>query len=113
MPGVILPGAPFFRKEPLSQVAFFDCDPVARERLEIVAKSRGIQGRICALNYGGRSSVGRAPDCGSGGRGFEPHRPPQISVGIGAENALIAARVAPTWKLTIRAISSIGRAVDS
>ena len=25
---------------------------------------------------GGRSSVGRAPDCDSGGRGFEPHRPP-------------------------------------
>lgn len=28
--------------------------------------------------YGGRSSVGRAPDCDSGGRGFEPHRPPHI-----------------------------------
>ena len=27
---------------------------------------------------GGRSSVGRAPDCDSGGRGFEPLRPPQI-----------------------------------
>jgi hypothetical protein len=26
---------------------------------------------------GGRSSVGRAPDCGSGRRGFESHRPPQ------------------------------------
>ena len=26
---------------------------------------------------GGRSSVGRAPDCGSGCRGFEPHRSPQ------------------------------------
>lgn len=25
---------------------------------------------------GGRSSVGRAPDCGSGGRAFEPRRPP-------------------------------------
>ena len=29
-------------------------------------------------NYGGRSSVGRAPDCDSGRRGFEPHRPPQF-----------------------------------
>jgi hypothetical protein len=29
---------------------------------------------------GGRSSVGRAPDCDSGRRGFEPHRPPQISI---------------------------------
>ena len=25
---------------------------------------------------GGRSSVGRVPDCDSGCRGFEPHRPP-------------------------------------
>ena len=28
---------------------------------------------------GGRSSVGRAPDCDSGGRGFDPHRPPQFA----------------------------------
>ena len=28
--------------------------------------------------YGERSSVGRAPDCDSGGRGFEPHRSPQF-----------------------------------
>ena len=27
---------------------------------------------------GERSSVGRAPDCDSGGRGFEPHRSPQL-----------------------------------
>ena len=27
---------------------------------------------------GGRSSVGRAPDCDSGGRGFKPRRPPQL-----------------------------------
>ena len=27
---------------------------------------------------GGRSSVGRAPDCDSGGRGFNPHRPPHF-----------------------------------
>ena len=26
---------------------------------------------------GGRSSAGRAQDCDSCGRGFEPHRPPQ------------------------------------
>ena len=30
------------------------------------------------LYSGGRSSVGRAPDCDSGRRGFEPHRPPQF-----------------------------------
>ena|GEM_PF-2195638 len=31
----------------------------------------------CCGCSGGRSSVGRAPDCGSGRRGFESHRPPQ------------------------------------
>ena len=29
---------------------------------------------------GGRSSVGRAPDCDSGGRGFEPLRPPHLKL---------------------------------
>ena len=28
----------------------------------------------------GCSSVGRAPDCDSGGRGFEPHQSPQFSL---------------------------------
>ena len=27
---------------------------------------------------GGRSSVGRAPACDAGGRGFKPHRPPHL-----------------------------------
>lgn len=27
--------------------------------------------------YGGSSSVGRTPDCGSGSRGFKSHLPPQ------------------------------------
>ena len=31
-------------------------------------------------HYGGRSSVGRAPDCDSGRRGFESHQSPQISL---------------------------------
>ena len=35
---------------------------------------------MCIENYGGRSSVGRAPDCDSGRRGFESHRPPHFSV---------------------------------
>ena len=30
---------------------------------------------------GGRSSVGRAQDCDSCGRGFDPHRPPHSSEG--------------------------------
>ena len=33
---------------------------------------------IFLLNRGGCSSVGRAPDCGSGCRGFEPHHPPHL-----------------------------------
>lgn len=32
--------------------------------------------------WGGRSSVGRALDCGSSGRGFEPHRPPSTFDGL-------------------------------
>jgi hypothetical protein len=32
---------------------------------------------VFVKNYGGRSSVGRVPDCDSGCRGFEPHRSPQ------------------------------------
>ncbi len=28
--------------------------------------------------FGERSSVGRAPGCGSGGRGFDPHRSPHF-----------------------------------
>ncbi len=31
---------------------------------------------IASVVYGGRSSVGRAPDCGSGCRGFDPRRSP-------------------------------------
>jgi hypothetical protein len=31
-------------------------------------------------NSGGRSSVGRALDCDSSGRGFKPHRPPHFSI---------------------------------
>ena len=33
--------------------------------------------------YGGHSSVGRALDCDSSGRGFEPHRPPHCSRYLG------------------------------
>src|ERR1700759_1101709 len=32
------------------------------------------------LSHGGRSSVGRAPGCGPGGRGFESHRSPLSAV---------------------------------
>ena len=35
--------------------------------------------QVCTI-YGERSSVGRAPDCDSGGRGFKPHRSPHIFV---------------------------------
>jgi hypothetical protein len=36
--------------------------------------------RMANEYYGERSSVGRAPDCDSGGRGFKPHRSPHIYV---------------------------------
>lgn len=32
------------------------------------------------LQYGGRGEVVNAPDCGSGIREFDSHRPPQITV---------------------------------
>ncbi len=39
----------------------------------------GVPNSIYLNNYGGRSSVGRVPDCDSGRRGFEPHRPPHTN----------------------------------
>ena len=33
---------------------------------------------VKSIIYGGRSSVGRAPDCDSGCRGFKSHRPPHF-----------------------------------
>lgn len=35
---------------------------------------------ILAFRYGGRGEVVNAPDCGSGIREFDSHRPPQITV---------------------------------
>ena len=43
------------------------------------------------LEHGGRSSVGRAPDCDSGCRGFEPHRPPHIFKKLGSRIYRLAA----------------------
>ena len=45
-------------------------------------------------NYGGRSSVGRVPDCDSGRRGFEPHRPPHTSM-----RTLVLNKVKSAWFL--------------
>ena len=39
-----------------------------------------IVNNIPFMKYGGRSSVGRAPVCGTGCRGFEPRRPPHWSI---------------------------------
>lgn len=50
--------------------------------------------------YGERSSVGRAPDCDSGRRGFESHRSPQFRT--------VQLALAGRW-----AVSSVGRAADS
>ena len=41
-----------------------------------MSPGRQTAARIPAWTRGGRSSVGRAPGCGPGGRGFEPHRSP-------------------------------------
>ena len=41
----------------------------------IIGFARGPFGSFQSA-YGGYSSAGRAPDCGSGCRGFEPHYPP-------------------------------------
>ena len=38
-----------------------------------------IKDLLSKLLSGGRSSSGRAPDCGSGGGGFETHRPPHLN----------------------------------
>jgi hypothetical protein len=63
---------------------------------------------------GGRSSVGRALDCGSGGRGFKPHRSPHFSL-----FRLLMVRLVDTpGKVSqcfdsIWAVSSAGRAGDS
>ena len=35
---------------------------------------------VTPLRHGGRSSVGRAPDCGSGCRGFKPRRSPHVTL---------------------------------
>ena len=32
------------------------------------------------IHHGGRSSVGRAPGCGPGCRGFDPRRSPQLKI---------------------------------
>jgi hypothetical protein len=45
---------------------------------------------------GGRSSVGRAPVCGTGGRGFEPRRSPQVAGGGRPFVPYTAA--APLWR---------------
>ena len=39
---------------------------------------RGFESLRAHQIYGGRSSIGRAPDCGSGGSKFETCRPPHI-----------------------------------
>ena len=45
-------------------------------RVEMLAVNKKIP--IFAVQHGAISSVGRAPDCGSGCRGFEPHIAPQL-----------------------------------
>ncbi len=51
-----------------------------RKRLHdfLVGSERKIHLICTRILNGGRSSVGRAPDCGSGCRGFDPHRSPFV-----------------------------------
>jgi hypothetical protein len=44
-----------------------------------VKLSGGGFGRLVEVPRGGCSSIGRAPDCGSGCRGFDSHQPPQVN----------------------------------
>ena len=63
---------------------------------------------------GGRSSVGRALDCDSGGRGFKPHRSPHFfncSVTHGSSGRYT--RDGESVVDCIWAVSSAGRAGDS
>jgi hypothetical protein len=48
------------------------------DALDLGSSAYGVGVRLSspAPKHGGRSSVGRAPDCGSGCRGFESHRSP-------------------------------------
>ena len=51
----------------------------------------------------------RAPDCDSGGRGFKSRLPPQFS----GYAVVVVMRPGPAVKFCVRAVSSVGRAVDS
>src|ERR1039457_5629793 len=73
------------------------------------------------VTHGGRSTAGSAPDCGSGCRGFESHRPPHLFLqGSGfhsgdrrADRPRVAQRPAATFHLRKKfsqyAIEFIGR----
>ena len=53
-----------------------------RRKSFIIVYSNYIYLNIFTINFlihGDRSSVGRAPDCDSGGRGFKPRRSPIFS----------------------------------
>src|SRR5207237_4071027 len=52
---------------------------------------------LSCLGRGGGSSVGRAPGCGPGGRGFESHPPPHTKL---ARVKVLASRrfPAPAWE---------------
>ena len=64
--------------------------------------------------YGGRSSVGRAPGCDPGRRGFESHRPPQFSLVDGCSAATAGtlgplAQLVEQWTLNPQVRGSIPR----
>ena len=52
--------------------------------------------------YGGRSSVGRVPDCDSGRRGFKPHRPPHIRGSVLFDESILMTQVEMIGKFSNR-----------
>ena len=57
--------------------SFYWCFKFLEETVYQAGKGSGI---VEKRFNGGCSSVGRAPDCGSGGRGFKPHHPPHHKI---------------------------------
>ncbi len=77
--GTILPGL-----KPGWQVPGFDQQSCrAPEGLSVRALGEYRQESLIGYDDGGRSSAGRAPDCDSGRRGFESHRPPHLNATAG------------------------------
>src|SRR5687767_9147981 len=61
---------------------------------------------ILSAPHGGRSSAGRALDCGSSGRGFEPLRPPSHSLTSSVIPLALLSEVRPVSSKAVREFPS-------